>query len=79
MKQIIAIGGGGFGREIGELKIEKYIVKQSNKSSTTDCNYLLHKLSTIFLISLMCSVVVLQQPPTTEAPFSIHCTTKSLY
>ena len=29
MKQIIAIGGGGFGREIGELKIEKYIVKQS--------------------------------------------------
>ena len=32
MKQIIAIGGGGFGREIGELKIEKYIVKQSNKS-----------------------------------------------
>ena len=32
MKQIIAIGGGGFGREIGELKIEKYIVKQANKA-----------------------------------------------
>ena len=25
MKQIIAIGGGGFGREIKDLKIEKYI------------------------------------------------------
>ena len=29
MKQIIAIGGGGFGREIKDLKIEKYIVDQS--------------------------------------------------
>jgi aminopeptidase N len=37
MKQIIAIGGGGFGREIGELKIEKYIVKQSNKSNPKIC------------------------------------------
>ena len=37
MKQIIAIGGGGFGREIGELKIEKYIVKQSNKSNPIIC------------------------------------------
>ena len=37
MKQIIAIGGGGFGREIGELKIEKYIVKQSNKSKPKIC------------------------------------------
>jgi len=27
MKQIIAIGGGGFGREIKDLKIEKYIVQ----------------------------------------------------
>ena len=26
MKQIISIGGGGFGRSLGELKIEKYIV-----------------------------------------------------
>ena len=31
MRQIIAIGGGGFGREIGDLKIEKYIVQQSKK------------------------------------------------
>ena len=37
MKQIIAIGGGGFGREIGELKIEKYIVKQSNKLKPKIC------------------------------------------
>ena len=29
-RQIIAIGGGGFGREINELKIENYIIKQSN-------------------------------------------------
>jgi len=29
MKQIIAIGGGGFGRQIKDLKIEKYIVDQS--------------------------------------------------
>ena len=26
-RQIIAIGGGGFGREISNLKIEKYIVE----------------------------------------------------
>ena len=26
-KNIIAIGGGGFGRSIGSLEIEKYIVK----------------------------------------------------
>ena len=31
MKQIIAIGGGGFGREIKNLKIEKYIIQQSKK------------------------------------------------
>ncbi len=37
MKQIIAIGGGGFGREFGELKIEKYIVKQSIKSKPKIC------------------------------------------
>ncbi len=29
MKQIIAIGGGGFGRSIVELKIEKYIFEQA--------------------------------------------------
>ena len=33
MKQIIAIGGGGFGREIKDLKIEKYIVNQSDNDS----------------------------------------------
>jgi len=37
MRQIIAIGGGGFGREIGELKIEKYIVNQSQKSNPKIC------------------------------------------
>tara|TARA_B100001115_G_scaffold170461_1_gene151992 strand:- start:11 stop:709 length:699 start_codon:yes stop_codon:yes gene_type:complete len=37
MKQIIAIGGGGFGREIKELKIEKYIVEQSNKKNPSVC------------------------------------------
>ena len=37
MKQIIAIGGGGFGREIGELKIEKYIVKQSKEPNPKIC------------------------------------------
>jgi hypothetical protein len=31
MKQIIAIGGGGFGRIIKDLKIEKYIKLQSSK------------------------------------------------
>ena len=37
MRQIIAIGGGGFGREIGDLKIEKYIVQQSNKTNPKIC------------------------------------------
>ena len=37
MKQIIAIGGGGFGREVGALKIEKYIVQQSNKVKPKIC------------------------------------------
>ena len=37
MKQIIAIGGGGFGREIKELKIEKYIADQSNKKNPSIC------------------------------------------
>tara|TARA_B100000674_G_scaffold475352_1_gene468332 strand:- start:4 stop:702 length:699 start_codon:yes stop_codon:yes gene_type:complete len=37
MKQIIAIGGGGFGREIKELRIEKYIVEQSNKKNPSVC------------------------------------------
>lgn len=37
MKQIIAIGGGGFGREIKELKIEKYIVDQSTNKNPSIC------------------------------------------
>ena len=37
MKQIIAIGGGGFGREIKELKIERYIVEQSSKKNPSIC------------------------------------------
>ena len=37
MKQIIAIGGGGFGREIKNLKIEKYIVSQSTKKNPSIC------------------------------------------
>ena len=37
MRQIIAIGGGGFGREIKELKIEKYIVDQSDKTNPSIC------------------------------------------
>ena len=37
MRQIIAIGGGGFGRELGALKIEKYIVQQSNKIKPKIC------------------------------------------
>ena len=37
MKQIIAIGGGGFGREIKNLKIEKYIVEQSKSKTPKIC------------------------------------------
>ncbi len=37
MKQIIAIGGGGFGREIKDLKIEKYIVDQCQKENPSIC------------------------------------------
>ena len=37
MKQIIAIGGGGFGREIKDLKIEKYIVDQCKKEKPSIC------------------------------------------
>ena len=36
MRQIIAIGGGGFGREIKNLKIEKYIINQSDKKNPVD-------------------------------------------
>ena len=37
MKQIIAIGGGGFGRQIKDLKIEKYIVNQSTNTNPSIC------------------------------------------
>ena len=37
MKQIIAIGGGGFGRTIKDLKIEKYIKSHSGKSNPKIC------------------------------------------
>ena len=36
-QQIIAIGGGGFGRQIKDLKIEKYIVQQSEKNNPSIC------------------------------------------
>ena len=32
LKQIIAIGGGGFGRNPGQGTIEKYILEQANKT-----------------------------------------------
>ena len=32
-RQIIAIGGGGFGRDPKHNKIEKYILKQTNKNN----------------------------------------------
>jgi len=37
MKQIIAIGGGGFGRVIKDLKIERYIKSQSTKPNPKIC------------------------------------------
>tara|TARA_B100000575_G_scaffold150687_1_gene120139 strand:- start:9426 stop:10124 length:699 start_codon:yes stop_codon:yes gene_type:complete len=37
MKQIIAIGGGGFGRKIGSLSIEKYILKQCLNKNPKIC------------------------------------------
>tara|TARA_B100000768_G_scaffold181935_1_gene207537 strand:+ start:879 stop:1577 length:699 start_codon:yes stop_codon:yes gene_type:complete len=37
MRQIIAIGGGGFGRVIKDLKIEKYIVSQSLSEKPKIC------------------------------------------
>ena len=36
-KQIIAIGGGGFGRSPGEGIIEKYILDQSDKDKPNIC------------------------------------------
>jgi len=37
MKQIVAIGGGGFGRSIGDLKIERYIKNLSLKENPKIC------------------------------------------
>ena len=37
MRQIVAIGGGGFGRSIGDLKIERYIKKLSLKENPQIC------------------------------------------
>ena len=37
MKQIISIGGGGFGRYLGELRIEKYIINQSKSKNPKIC------------------------------------------
>ena len=37
MKQIISIGGGGFGRSLGELRIEKYIINQCDSSKPKIC------------------------------------------
>jgi len=36
-KNIVAIGGGGFGRSLGSLEIEKYIVSLSNKQRPKIC------------------------------------------
>ena len=37
MKQIISIGGGGFGRSLGELRIEKYIISQCKSNKPKIC------------------------------------------
>src|SRR3990167_9390760 len=37
MKQIIAIGGGGFGRAERDLKIEKYLLSQTKKTCPKIC------------------------------------------
>ena len=36
-KNIVAIGGGGFGRSLGQLKIEKYITSLVKKQSPKIC------------------------------------------
>ena len=36
-KNIVAIGGGGFGRSLGDLKIEKYIISLVNKDRPKVC------------------------------------------
>jgi len=41
-KNIVAIGGGGFGRSLGSLQIEKYIVSLSNKKDLKFALFLQH-------------------------------------
>ena len=36
-KNIVAIGGGGFGRSLGSLKIEKYIISLVSKKRPRIC------------------------------------------
>ena len=48
MRQIIAIGGGGFGREIKDLKIEKYIVEQC-RSENPNKLYVLSQLQQVMI------------------------------
>ena len=36
-RNIVAIGGGGFGRSLGKLKIERYIVSLSSKDRPKIC------------------------------------------
>ena len=36
-QNIVAIGGGGFGRSLGELKIEKYIISLVRKKRPSIC------------------------------------------
>ena len=36
-KNIVAIGGGGFGRSLGSLEIEKYIISLINKKRPKIC------------------------------------------
>ena len=36
-KNIVAIGGGGFGRSLGDLIIERYIVSLTNKERPKIC------------------------------------------
>ena len=36
-KNIVAIGGGGFGRSIGSLQIEKYIISLTKKERPKVC------------------------------------------
>ena len=51
-KQIIAIGGGGFGRSPGEGVIEKYILDQSNKERPNICFILQQRLEINRIYSL---------------------------